>query len=61
MAQKAMEPSAPAERIFVVNLRADGTYRLHDIDELAKREGIDFDHEWLAALLVYRARERKRR
>lgn len=54
LAWNAMHPDELVEALAVVQLRSDGTYRLHEIDtdERARRE-----QEFLAALTVFNARK----
>jgi hypothetical protein len=50
----AVRPEEPVESIAVVQLRDDGGYRLHELEWKAAED------VFLAALVVYRARERRR-
>ncbi len=48
-------PLEPVSRVFGLHLRKDGTYSLHDLTDS------NAPQEFLAALMVWRARERRRR
>jgi hypothetical protein len=50
-AWQAMHPTEPTEITAVVQLRADGTYRFHEVD--AREQ----EHVFLAAVTVYNARK----
>jgi hypothetical protein len=53
LAWNAMHPTEPVDLLAVVQLRPDGTYAFHD---LAPQDDL-----FLAAVLVYRARQERRR
>ena len=54
MAWNAMHATEPVAAVAVVQLRADATYRFHELD------AADYEQGWLAALVVYRAQKGQR-
>lgn len=55
LAWNAMHPTEPVDLTAVVQLKADGTYRYHDLAPAA------YEDTFLAAVLVYRARQERTR
>lgn len=55
LAWNASHPTEPVDLTAVLQLREDGTYRYHDVN------AVDYEQVWLAALVVYHARQERGR
>jgi hypothetical protein len=55
LAWNAMHPTEPVDLVAVLQLKADGTYRYHDLAPAT------YEDTFLAAVLVYRARQERGR